>query len=104
MSNLPPYINPASPPSYIDPNNPLLGKVPYTLETGTIAIPGAPQMAVWTIRSPDVTLVIMLTAEQHAQWVESVSAVKLSRSGLQVVPAPRIARAGQDGHPPGAPG
>lgn len=101
MSKLPPYINPASPPSFIDHNNPLLAKVPYTLETGVIAVPGAPQMAVWTIRSPDTTLVIMLTAEEQAAWAEAVAAIRLSKSGLQVVPSTRITPAGPNGGPPG---
>lgn len=102
MSNLPPYINPAAVPSFIDPNNPLLAKVPYTLETGVIALPGVPQMAVWTIRSPDTTLVIMLTAEEHEAWVKSVSAVQLSKSGLQLVQNPSITRSSLNGgSPPG---
>jgi hypothetical protein len=100
VTNLPPYINPADPPSWIDPNNPLTAKTVYTLETGTIVPPGGRQMAVWTIRSPDATLIVMLTAEEHAMWVEAVSAVKLSSSGLQVTQNPRIVRSGLDGKPP----
>lgn len=78
--------NGQQPPTFIDPHNPLLGKVPVRLETGTVESPIC-QLGVVTIRTSSTTQISMLTPAELADWIRILTELKdsMSSSGLTVV-------------------
>jgi hypothetical protein len=55
-------------PPFLDMANTLLAKVPVSLDTGTIDIPGAGRLGIATFRSATTTMSPILTAAELDHW------------------------------------
>jgi hypothetical protein len=100
-----PFPGPDGLPPLLDAGNVLLGKVASNMVVGKVPTPDG-ERGVLTIRTPDVTLTLLMDKAEAAQWADSLAMLRdtLSGAGLLIPargPAMRIAgaarNAGKDG-------
>jgi hypothetical protein len=71
-------------PEYIDPNNPILATGPARLDTGTITVPQAGKLGVFTVRTPSTTVTVMLSAEDARSWADLFDEVARDLGGTKL--------------------
>jgi hypothetical protein len=75
--------------SFFDSGNPLLGKVPVCLDSGTVSAPDGSTLAILTFRTASVTFSPVLTAEELRNWVTVMTGLadSMESGAARLVPA-----------------